>query len=276
MSDLPSRAEALATAVGSHPARLLAVLLVAGALGLLAVVSAWRHARRRADRVWGDRLSAFVYLEIHLGLGFAAVVALSVFIAIAAGVGGDSLATRVDLALAEALHTTSAPVLVTVLRGVTFVGEGWSQAAIGVIVALGLLRAKRRLWALAWSVALAGGGVLNATLKAVYARPRPAFADPILTASGFSFPSGHSMGTFILAGMAAYLGVLASARPGRGLGYVILALAWTVTMGFSRMVLGVHYLTDVLGGFAAGAFWLGVCITGVEIARRRRPSAPTG
>lgn len=271
MNDLSRTIEELASSIGSHPAALLGLLLVSACLAVALVVSVFHAANERARRRRRReaQVGRFAYLALHLTLGLGGVIGVAIFLAMAAGIGGASAATRIDLALARALHGATSPLATDALRGVTFLGEGWSQAMIGVLVALALLRARRKLWALGWTVALAGGGILNTVLKAVYARPRPVFADPLLTASGFSFPSGHSMGTFILGGMAAYLGVLHTQGRARHIAIVAGALTWAVTMGFSRIYLGVHYLTDVLGGFAAGACWLAVCISGMEVARRR-------
>jgi membrane-associated phospholipid phosphatase len=269
MTALQASPEELATSLGAHPARLLGLLVVLAGVAVALLVVAFHFANGHARKKWDAHVGRFGYLVLHLALGLGGVVGIAVFIALAAGIGRGGVATRVDLALANALHGATSPLVTSVLRGVTFLGEGWSQATTGVLVAIGLLKTRRKLWTLAWVIALAGGGILNTVLKHVYARPRPIFADPILSAGGFSFPSGHSMGTFILAGMAAYLGVLHTNGRLRHAAIVALALAWAVTMGYSRMYLGVHYLTDVVGGYAAGSCWLAVCISGVEIARRR-------
>lgn len=266
--------EDLATSLGAHPARLLGLLVVAGSLAVALLIVVFHLANAHARKRWEAHVGRFAYLILHLLVGLGGVVGLAVFLAMASGVGTPGTATRVDLALAGALHRATSPLVTNVLRAITFLGEGWSQATIGVLAAIWMLRGRRKLWALAWAVTLAGGGILNTILKSIYARPRPVFADPILTASGFSFPSGHSMGTFILTGMAAYLAVLHTNGRLRHVALVAGALAWTVTMGFSRMYLGVHYLTDVVGGYAAGSCWLAVCISGVEIARRRPRHPP--
>ena len=268
MTDLSKTAEDLASFSGSHPAALLGLLLVSASLAVALVVTVFHAAKERTRRRPEAEFGRFAYLALHLILGLAGLIGFAIFLSIAMEIGRPSEATRIDLALARALHGATSPMTTDALRGVTFLGEAWSQVTIGVLVAVGLLRARLKLWTLGWVVALAGGGILNEILKLLYARPRPVFAHPILTASGFSFPSGHSMGTFILGGMAAYFGVLHTQGRGRHVGIVALALGWAVTMGFSRIYLGVHYLTDVLGGFAAGACWLSVCISGMEIARR--------
>ena len=124
---------------------------------------------------------------------------------------------------------------------------------------------------LGWLAAIIGGGALDWALKTIFHRPRPLFADPIAHGYGFSFPSGHSMGSLIGFGMLAY--VLTRSQRGRDARYVIYACAalLVASIGLSRLYLGVHFPSDVLAGFAAGIMWLAACLSGVEIARRRHP-----
>ncbi|WP_437812943.1 phosphatase PAP2 family protein [Sorangium sp. So ce1078] len=294
MEALDLRAEELAAAVGARPFLLLALLLtgtVGVLLGLVAVARlSERHARAlwvravRAYRAaaehpvtqrypWVARvlheLSAAEYLVIHLGLGLALTVAALVFVALANAVSGGASIVQVDLALARALHTSSSSAGVAALRAFTHLGSGWALTVLAIVVAAVLLKRRQRVLAVGWLIALAGGGLLNWTLKALFARPRPLFDEPLAVARGWSFPSGHSMGTFVTFGMLSYLALLFLPTLRARLAFAAFALGWTVAMGFSRMYLGVHYLSDVLAGFAAGSVWLAVCISGIEVARRR-------
>ncbi|MDC0679724.1 phosphatase PAP2 family protein [Sorangium atrum] len=298
MEALGLPAEQLASAVGARPFLLLA-LLVTGTVGvLLGLVAVARLSGRHARALWAlavrayaavaahpvtrrlsarfplvarvlRELSAAEYLVIHLGLGLALSMAALVFVWLAEGVREGEPIVGVDLALARALHASSSSAGVAALRAFTLLGTFWALALLAVVVAAALLRRGRRVLAVGWLSALAGGGLLNTALKALFARPRPTFADPLAVAAGWSFPSGHSMGTFVAFGMLSYLGLLFLRTLRARLALVALALGWTVAMGFSRMYLGVHYLSDVLAGFAAGTVWLAVCISGIEVARRR-------
>ncbi|WP_437983396.1 phosphatase PAP2 family protein [Sorangium sp. So ce117] len=294
--DLP--AEQLASAVGARPLLLLALLLIGTVGVLLGLVAVARFSDRHARALWAwavrayaaaaahpatqrlaarfpavarvlRELSAAEYLVIHLGLGLVLSMAALVFVALAEGVREGEPIVDVDLALARALHASSSRAGVEALRAFTLLGSFWALALLAVVVAAALLRRGRRVLAVGWLFALAGGGLLNFALKALFARPRPTFADPLAVAAGWSFPSGHSMGTFVAFGMLSYLGLLLLRTLRARLALVALALGWTVAMGFSRMYLGVHYLSDVLAGFAAGTVWLAVCISGIEVARRR-------
>ncbi|WP_437957954.1 phosphatase PAP2 family protein [Sorangium sp. So ce119] len=291
-------AEELAAAVGARPFLLLALLL-AGTVGvLLGLVVVARLSDRHARALWGRavrayraaaehpitrrlsttfpsvarvlrELSAAEYLVIHLALGLALSMAALVFVALADAVSGGASIVQVDRALARALHGATSSAGVAALRAFTHLGSGWALTVVAIVVAAALLWRRERVLAVGWLIALAGGGLLNYALKALFARPRPTFDEPLALAAGWSFPSGHSMGTFVTFGMLSYLGLLFVRTLRVRLAVLALAMSWTVAMGFSRMYLGVHYLSDVLAGFAAGSMWLAVCISGIEVARRR-------
>jgi membrane-associated phospholipid phosphatase len=79
---------------------------------------------------------------------------------------------------------------------------------VGVLVNVSYALRRRWLHVGTWLAALAGGAVLNQLLKALFSRPRPSFVDPLLTESGYSFPSGHAMLSLVVYGVLAYFVVL--------------------------------------------------------------------
>ncbi len=288
---------ALATMLGSRPLLLLAALLglLAMSLVVVAALVGWASARRAAlwqlaarafrwlaTRPLVARLDArfpalrralasfdpYEYVILHTALALAIVVAALVFLKIGDSVTDDDTLVSVDLAFAASVHRSASPFGVQVLRAFTFLGGGWALTIFAVVVCLVLVRKRKRTLAVGWTVALAGVGILNSALKAAFARPRPVLDPPHDLAAGWSFPSGHSMGTFVAAGMVAYLALLSARTRPRAWLVVAAASAWTLAMGFSRLYLGVHYLSDVVGGFAAGTVWLAACVSGIEIARR--------
>ncbi|NUP11971.1 MAG: phosphatase PAP2 family protein [Polyangiaceae bacterium] len=255
-------------------------------------VTKWRRLARRPliqraevkfPTVWRfmRTLTATEYFVVHAAIGFVVALSCVGFLAIADEVVEEDTAVRVDLELAASLHRSASPATVRFFRIFTFLGGGIGIAIVGVAVGILLLRRGRNLLAAGWAIALLGVGALNAALKAAFARPRPSFDNPWVTPNGWSFPSGHSMGTWVAAGMLAYLWIILRPRnpsvPRLGTPMptmaqwvvVCCAIAFSVAMGFSRLLLGAHYLTDVIGGFAAGTVWLGACISGIEVARRR-------
>jgi membrane-associated phospholipid phosphatase len=154
---------------------------------------------------------------------------------------------------------------------ISLLGSGLVMAALGLLAAM--LLAIRRCWLLffGWVAAFGGAGVLDALLKHIIRRPRPPYAAAVLQSNSFSFPSGHAMGSLIGYGMLAYLLVVFWAdRWQMRLAILSTAALLILAIGVSRLYLGVHYFSDVVGGYAAGALWLSACVTGIEITRGER------
>ena len=145
---------------------------------------------------------------------------------------------------------------------VTFLGNALViSAGTGLI---GFWFARRRNWKkliLLFS-AVAGGALLNLVLKNIFQRTRPAIPGAYMVDTGFSFPSGHSMISLVFYGMIAYLALSYVKNKKWKVLIIAGALLICALIGFSRLYLGVHFLTDVLAGWAAGGLWLAVCILG--------------
>jgi undecaprenyl-diphosphatase len=138
-----------------------------------------------------------------------------------------------------------------------------SPVAIGAWSALfAILLARRRewYWLLTLAVAVGGGMFLNFVLKSAYERVRPHFDDPLLVLTSFSFPSGHTAGAVL------FYGVLAAFLVSRFYDWrvraacVVGAVCAVALVAFSRMYLGVHYLSDVLAAACASTVWLVLCL----------------
>lgn len=232
-----------------------------------------RRLRERYPRTWtflGRRLSPDEYLGLHLTLGVLLIaVAFAIFSNIAGEIVQNEELTRFDQILAEALHQNATPTGTRIFTLITRLGDGTTLAVGGMVVGA-ILLARRRWHLLAgWVAALAGGGALNAALKALFQRARPDLANPFYDAMGWSFPSGHAMGSLIAYGMVTYVLVLNLRRPWAEIAVTVM-VALVLLIGFSRMYLGVHYFSDVVAGYAAGITWLATCISGIEVARRYR------
>ena len=101
-------------------------------------------------------------------------------------------------------------------------------------------------------------------------RQPPVFQVPYATETAFSFPSGHVVGGLVGYGMIVYfIFCLTPSRPWRTLA-VIAGAVIVLAVGFSRLYLGLHFFSDVIGGLAAGAVWLTACVTALEVARRKQ------
>ena len=98
---------------------------------------------------------------------------------------------------------------VGIFEAITHFGDYRTLVCLGVAVSLILLINRRWLLLFGWVVALTGSGFLNAMLKAFFHRVRPVFDNPWLTEPGWSFPSGHAMGSLVAYGMLAYILIVA-------------------------------------------------------------------
>lgn len=104
-----------------------------------------------------------------------------------------------------------------------------------------------------------GAAVINQSMKLVFHRPRPD-DHRLIDITGYSFPSGHSMSAFAMYGILVFL-LWRHLQTSWGRFLIILiGTAMTLAIGISRIYLGVHYPSDVLGGYLAGAFWLAASI----------------
>jgi len=141
---------------------------------------------------------------------------------------------------------------------------------LGAVVALILTLRRRWLFLAGWTAALAGAAILNVALKYIIQRPRPIYAAEFVTHYSYGYPSGHAMESLVGYGMLAYLLVVFSGPSRRLQSTIVLAAAILIgAIVLSRLCLGVHYLSDIIGGYSGGVFWLSACIAALEITRRR-------
>ena len=173
-----------------------------------------------------------------------------------------------DHELATWFHERLTPAFVTVLRAFTDFGSGeW----IGIVVfALVLFLAWKRWWPslVTFVVAVPGGMLLNEWVKILVHRQRPFAAGPFVDWSGYSFASGHTIGATLLYGQLLLLILpCLKARHWRLLS-VFSALSLIGLVGFSRVALGAHFLTDVLAAILFGIIWLALCVVLSKPIRR--------
>jgi undecaprenyl-diphosphatase len=223
--------------------------------------------RRLIGRV--NRVPQSAYLVLHLSLGLVTAVAVVVFAALAEEALAAGELAAFDMAFARALHDARSPAWQQAFSFISLFGTRETLAIATAAVALTLLFRHNTLITVGWVAAQAGGGLLNRALKETFERARPEFADPVLAASSWSFPSGHAMGTFIFCGVGCYL-LLQGNRAWTTAAVVVSAsTSWCMAMAFSRLYLGVHYASDVMAGLVAGVAWVAVCISALEVSKRR-------
>ncbi|WP_438448320.1 phosphatase PAP2 family protein [Gorillibacterium sp. sgz5001074] len=154
-------------------------------------------------------------------------------------------------------------------KGMDFLGSAYCEYLLLLIVAPFLIRRKRWKAALVWAAALSGGWWVNHLLKELFQRERPSVVHGVMTV-GYSFPSGHAMVSVVFYGMLAY-GLLKYGPAGIRRYSALLWLGVAVfllSMGVSRIYLGVHYASDAAAGLAAGALWLMVWVIPLRLYSR--------
>jgi undecaprenyl-diphosphatase len=224
--------------------------------------------QRRLDpeQRYGLRLTlcsvAFLLVFIPFGLLLKAVL-------------DEGLLVRIDTAAARHLHdwVRESEVGVWLLKTLTLLGKPVWLAIITIPAVLFCWHRKHVRLALFLVVTTIGGGLLDTAVKLAVDRPRPSLEFPIATAFGKSFPSGHAMSSVVVYGslLLVFFPVMSRAWRRRAfVGFVTLMLV----IGFTRLALGVHYLTDVLGGYVLGLAWLAASTAAFSIWRveRGRPA----
>lgn len=265
--------EPLAAWAGAHALEiflaLLVVLLASVYLAWEVIASAYgsfENLVMRFGDVLGVRMNASprrVLLPVVIMT--LSLVPLHLMIDLSEEIAEEESIVRFDENLSAAIQKASRPAAVDAFLVVTFFGNPTVLAS--TTAGVGLILAFRRRWALltGWVSSIAGGALGSIQLKALFERARPESMFVHLPGiTGWAFPSGHAMNSVIVYGMFAYV---ASGWSGiRGRKVLILSVTGLVlAIGFSRIYLGVHYLSDVLAGFASGLFWLALCISAFEV-----------
>lgn len=221
-------------------------------------------AQRRFDPTgrYGLRLTLFTIAATLVAVPFSFLL-LQVL--------GSGPLTEVDQGVAEAIHEwiRDSRVLVGVAFVFSFLGvPPFFYVTVG---ASAYWFYRKGYWRLALFMVTTPllGGLISTAVKVMVDRPRPELDEPITEAFGKSFPSGHAMTSTIAYGtlLLAFMPMLPPRwRPRAIAAYVLLVLA----ISASRLGLGVHYLSDVLGGILLGAAWLCVSVATFRIWRREQ------
>ena len=182
--------------------------------------------------------------------------------------------TGTDHEVATWFHAHLTRTFVTVLRAFTDFGSSeWIGAVLFVLVVFFVWK---RWWpsVVTLIVAVPGGMLLNEWIKVVVHRQRPFVTGPFVDWSGYSFASGHTIGATLLYGQLLLFVLPAiKARHWRRL-TVLSAVFLVVLVGFSRIALGAHFLTDVLAAVIFGIIWLMLCLVAGKPLRQRSLRSP--
>jgi undecaprenyl-diphosphatase len=199
-----------------------------------------------------------------------AFVAAALFLAVLLLVTSSSQTLlRLDRATANDLHSYALahPGFTSVMRWLSNSGKTVVWFLVMALVAGWLLRLGLRRLAIFVGVAVVGSSLLNNAIKLAVNRTRPHLSDPVAVAAGKSFPSGHAQAAIV--GYGVLLAVFLPIIPRRWRPVAVtVAAALALLIGFSRISLGVHYLSDVIGAYLIGTVWLIGMISAFRTWRR--------
>jgi membrane-associated phospholipid phosphatase len=233
-------------------------------------INAIRELSQRIITFWrrqiGTQVQPLLTTVRIIGLVLSAI-ALWLFAEIAEEVIQDET-HAFDTSVLFAIQKLQQPWLTPIMVFITNIGDPTLLVSLCVIVSIGLVVRKQKSEAMTVAIAAFGALGLNFLLKQLFERSRPALWSRVVDVRFYSFPSGHAMLSIVIYGI---LGYLLTTRYPNQRGWIVLGTSILIVLiGFSRLYLGVHWLTDVIAGYAAGFVWLMSCILSLEIWRYRR------
>ena len=257
---------ALAYWLGAHALGVFLALLCTLLL-VTWVAWAWQGSlRRRRPAAFSQ--AALLLRNVAAGLVIVLTAAAG-FAEIAEQLGPSGRMSLADEALGASIRAHVGDDTLRAFALFTQLGDVRVLAALGVVVALWLWWRGQRTLALGWVLALAGNALLNPLLKHVFERVRPLHEPGAARELGWSFPSGHTSGATVAYGMLAYI-ALRTLPVAWHLPALLGATTLAFTVGSSRVFLQVHFVSDVVAGFASGTAWLVVCILSLLLSGHYR------
>jgi undecaprenyl-diphosphatase len=235
-----------------------------------------RRSLTRVFRWIGDHVRGF-YAAVGVFLTFGLAVATSallLFVATAALVA-EGATQRFDRAVLLWFNRHATPRLDGAALEFTSLGSGYVTVLVVIVASAFFWETRHRYSAALLWVAVLGGWVLSRVLKAAFDRPRPdLFEWRVPYAGESSYPSGHSLSAMVVYATLAYLVVRLESSAALKRVTIALFVAIICVVGVTRMYLGVHYPSDVIGGYLVGFGWATICALGIEAIRYFRTRRP--
>lgn len=273
------------------PALFLLLFAALWAAYELVLPASWRVARRAVSRLtrallrrqrfasWYERgvhrlrpLHPYRALLLTLAVGFVVAGALgAAFAWLAESVQERSAGLQVlDHQVWASARLFRTPAATTFFTAWTVIGTSPGLTSIVLPVVVVLWMRRQRWLPLFLVVVTLGGWALNSALKVLFARARPDLTLALRATSGYSFPSGHAMMSVVAFGALAYVVMRTSNNRTMRSAALAFASCAVAAISLSRVYLGVHWISDIVAGVAAGIVWLAAAIAVYEVSRRFR------
>jgi undecaprenyl-diphosphatase len=222
----------------------------------------------RLSRIRAAVTTIWERLGPRLGLGLLAAAIVLALFAVLADEVREGATQGFDDAVRMTVYGVASPRATAVLHAVTQLGSPLFLLPMTIVCSLTFLHQRRIRGAVLLTVTMLGVTLLNWILKAIFQRPRPLPFFGLTMPTSSSFPSGHSLASFC------FYGALAALLTARLRSPVLRAVVWAlaaviiVSVGFSRLYLGVHYPSDIVAGYATGFVWVLTVASADHIFRR--------
>jgi membrane-associated phospholipid phosphatase len=162
------------------------------------------------------------------------------------------------------------PILTQFFYAMTFIGQGPTAVVMVSILLIVLFLYKKRIYIPGLLISVIGSETMDSLIKLYVHRPRPTGPIPLFTETSFSFPSGHATIAVALYGFLIYIFYRVSSKRRERIGAAIIGGFVILGIGASRIYLGVHFFSDVMGGYLLGFLWLLIGIGLIEWLERNR------
>lgn len=197
-------------------------------------------------------------------LGSISVILFSIlFLDMCFGITNNPYILQLDKKILVLLISYRNPLITNVMKFITYTGNAKFYFIIMPIFIIFYVYKKQHLEISVLTISLLGGHYINQFLKNYFGRIRPTDYS-IIIQEGFSFPSGHAMVSICFYGMLAYIITRNIKSKKRRIFLISTLIFYTLLIGFSRIYLGVHWPSDVIGGYIIGMAWLYACIIGIK------------
>ena len=209
-------------------------------------------------------------MGLHLTVGMLVIILTCwCFNEIAEGIAEPGRLAALD-AQAAAVFQSRTPALTLTAKLISLFGSVAFLAIASTCAAIVFIRKRWFDAVIGIALTMIGGSLLNILLKHFFERKRPSFENPVVELTTFAFPSGHTMGATLFYMFIA--AIVAYAMKSKGVRILAFSCAMLIValIGATRIYLGAHFFTDVIGAIAAGLAWLAFCWTAVETLRKWR------
>jgi len=227
---------------------------------------------------FGGRLIAWIrdffkdYLNVRLALGFIAIIVLFLLFGnITEDVIERDRIVTLDYYVHDQIERIRNPVLTQAMTVVTNLGGVYVIGTGTVFIIFLLVTLRQTLWAHFFVWLMGGGAILDQILKMSIQRVRPPGLR-LIAAHGWSYPSGHAMTSTLFYFALIYFILDKKYSWYLRLSISVFAFCLILLISFSRIYLGVHYMSDVLAGFIGGLIWLVICVITMEMRKRNKYS----